>query len=160
MFCVVMIGYSAIIHYGSVFWLQWWGIFLGTVFLSGCFVYHGPVARIRYHTWFRAGAPLIQLTTRLYHRASSLALESFLEIAKRDLRTPPLQSALEESAPTKELFIQLHAGYSSFWAEAHITREGRDTWTFLIIVLGHGGFLLSAILLMVSYHSFTVKVCS
>jgi len=70
-----------------------------------------------YEKWHQMCGPLVELRSRLYTRASWLALRSFLERAKAELRAPS-DGSLNPDAQETELFVHLHARYMSIWSQS------------------------------------------
>jgi hypothetical protein len=99
-YCFAMVGWTAMITYSGMFWSSWWGLLLGIVFLASNITIQANHVTEK---WYYTGSPQVKLATRLYHRASSLALRSFLDRAKEDLRNPPPQSEAQHGL---ELFIR------------------------------------------------------
>jgi hypothetical protein len=118
---------------------SWYGILLGVTFVGGEVLFGGEVL---YNVlsfpdkWTFPGPPLVKLTTRIYHRASSLALRSFLERARESLRAPlqAYQGSEDGRAVEPELFIQLHNGYARLWQIQHDL--GKDVFTFWVAMVG------------------------
>lgn len=132
-FAFFMPGWSPLVFYREVFWSSWWGLLLGTCFLLVLFLYaYGPIPE----KWVRRNIPMIQLTTRLYHRATSLALYSLLERAKHEVWEPPQLSAEDQTAGRSrsvetETFVKLHNAYAAIWARQHALQN--DTFVLLVI---------------------------
>jgi hypothetical protein len=135
-------GWTAMVTYASSFWTQWWGMLLGVVFLSSNFILMGTHITEK---WYYAGSPQVKLVTRLYHRASSLALRSFLDRAKEDLRNPPSHN----DANGLELFVRLHDYYLRQW-----TSHGLGGGVFMVFAatLIPGSTVLAAVVNLVSLH--------
>ncbi len=111
--------WSPVIHYSAVFWAEWHSITLGVVFFASTVLY---IWIALLDKWYYPGIPSIKSTTKLYHRASSLALQSFLERARTDLRSPPTVAS-NEPGRGPELFVKLHASYMNIWAGNHIGNQ-------------------------------------
>lgn len=149
MFAGFALGWTPMVQFGSLFWSQPWGIFLGVVFATSIVVYSGNAIIDK---WLHPSVPLVRLKGQIYHRASSLALRAFLEKAKADLRCP---SSHEQTSDPKdpsdpELFIRLHAGYMARWQESHL--EASDLFVFFMVMLMPAAFVVSCIINLVSKH--------
>lgn len=152
-FCVFTVGWTALVRYGAVFWARCWGVLFGIIFLGSAILCQFLVAAMRNY-WFLGSIPLVSLKTRIYHRATSLALRSFLDRAKRDLRTPPPQSTdVTPPGSDLELFVELHTSYTLIWSEAHIGREGKDTYTFFSVTLMPACVVLGTVIILVSSYT-------
>lgn len=104
-------GWTAMVRYASTFWTQWWGVVIGVVFFASNLMLTVPHWTEK---WHQAGAAEVSHVTRLYHRATYLALQSFLERAKEDLWSPPTLHVPDDK-PGLELFIKLHDAYMTRW---------------------------------------------
>jgi hypothetical protein len=108
---MLTVGWTPIVYYSSTFWATSWGAVVGTLFIVACVL--GQATAVVEKLW-GPSAPLVNLTTRLYHRCSSLALASFLERASRSLQYPQLSlPSLDRRGP--ELFVSLHTAYMTDW---------------------------------------------
>jgi hypothetical protein len=142
--CLVVFsfGWSACVHYASVFWATWWGWLLGLVFVvTDVLANFSGFA----FTWSYIGIPQINMAKRIYYRASSRALRSFLEKAKQDLRAPPQGLSGE---PHQELFVKLHFSYMCIWQSDSL---GNDLYTVFMFTLLPISLLIGAILNMVRH---------
>jgi hypothetical protein len=79
-----------------------------------------------------------------------LALRSFLEEAKEDLRAPP-QTLLSSKEPSRgpELFMRLHTGYMLVWQKQHDL--GKDLWVSFAATMMLALAVLTMILNMVRF---------
>lgn len=74
---ILMTGWTAMVHFGDVFWTETWGLATGLIFVtSNTFI----CLTFALEKFFHSSTPLTKLATRIYHRATSLALHSFLEV--------------------------------------------------------------------------------
>jgi hypothetical protein len=79
---------------------------------------------LSYFCRWETNPPLVvNLTTRLYHRASSLALSFFVGRSSANLRYPQQFSRTVDDPIRPELFVQLHSKYMAAW-QSHGTRTG------------------------------------
>ncbi len=99
--------------------------------------------------WWRRSAPLVNLTTRICHRATTLVLESFVERAKADLRAPQgsVPTKVDAAAPGSEFFVQLHSRYM---ATMRTHALGGEIFTVFVTTLYPVANVLGMIINMVS----------
>lgn len=141
-------GWTPMIHYAPTYWLQPWGIILGVVFASSI-VATNWIAVI--DKWLHPTIPLLKLAEQIYHRATSLALSSFLERAKMDLRYPSPQGVLDGVDNSElEVFVRLHAGYMTRWQTQSV---GDVAFTCLAVTLLPTAVILAIIINLVSFVS-------
>jgi hypothetical protein len=140
-FSFFAMGWTALIFYSNVFWSasKPGCIFFGTFFITNIVLGHSTFLAMK---WLNPGVPLTKLTTRIYHRASSLALGSFLERSKEDLRNPPPLSMDAKSQP--ELFVQLHGRYMETWSTHNLNKT--DLYAVFAATLMPGSYLLATII--------------
>ena len=148
-------GWTPLVYYRNTFWSTGWGIALGTIFLLALTIYNGESI---VNKWRIPTAPLIALTTRLYHRASSLALASYLDRARRDLRAPPSPQLNHDTKP--EYFTVLHVRYMTAWQPSFNESQGSlAIFVVLASTLYPATTIVSIIINIVSERSETSNFC-
>jgi hypothetical protein len=138
----VMLGFSSFVR--SAFWEAWWGLFLGITFLVFCVCYN--VVSL-YEKWHQPSAPLMKLRSRLNTRASWLALRSFLERAKAELRAPPDGSLNPPDTHETELVVRLHARYITMWTQSPHT----SAFTAVVLTMGPAIIVICAVINAVGF---------
>lgn len=142
-FSFFVMGWTPMIQYHSSFWSQPWGIFLGIILLGSTLFY---MMISMPNKWWPASGPIVNMTTRIFFRASQLALSSFLERASMDLLRPP-PITMDETEAKPELFSVLHAGYVTAWESSQL---GKDHWALLTFTVMTAGGAVATIINMVS----------
>ncbi|KAI9002530.1 hypothetical protein DFJ74DRAFT_714061 [Hyaloraphidium curvatum] len=103
--------WTPMVRFGPAFWSTWYGVLLGTVFLLSVVVWNFVALLIR---WTRTSPADVRLRTRIYRRASALALRDLLARARASLLDDkPVGVPLN-----RELYVSLHAEYESRWRAA------------------------------------------
>ncbi|KAI9003009.1 hypothetical protein DFJ74DRAFT_442925 [Hyaloraphidium curvatum] len=107
---MLLMGWTALVYLGGSVWPKSWGATLGAFSLFAILQYNLPAF---FAGFVPANDPLVRIGTRIYRRATYLGLSSFLIRAAAALTDPAFDS---EILPARELFVELHRGYSIRWS--------------------------------------------
>ena len=66
-----LFAWTTMVHFSASFWSHWYGVLLGCIFLGTLVLYQSVMA---VWTWNLVGSHSIKLTSRIYIRATSIAL--------------------------------------------------------------------------------------
>ncbi|KAI9012225.1 hypothetical protein DFJ74DRAFT_296677 [Hyaloraphidium curvatum] len=121
--------WTPLVRFGPVFWSRWYGMALGIAFIVAEIAWNLTSALTRVSASSTAD---VRLRTRIYRRATDLALRDFLARARAAL----LHGTAVDGPGTTELYASLHAAYESRWRAARaVTAFSSNAFTTIISVL-------------------------